>query len=872
MVGYTLRALCRAGRITEANQHLDSLSVTSEERQRIQNHMKLISGDNKIDESREAYLKSNNYTDLLTFVENLCKANEWDDVYVYGKKLFQEDSLRESAKYYAQAMLMLEKFEELKNFLSELVEHREQSNDLQLLYCWALYQLGESIDSKTELAKISNEISNKSFRELFMKVHISLGQWDLIPPFFRQIDEIADKVSPNEFIELARLAHSIGSNIANKFKELAIEKGKNDASVLFNAYLLSTVTGEEHKPETQKLIKDVVGLSDETGPLKLTTKEEINEHLKRIRVGEHNLDKMLYKGEAPLFMVADTQKITSTQLLLFDAESNLEQKDPRYQRLIPIYGGNLYTELKLPTEKSICLDVSTILTLTNFELLKETLDTFSKIYIPHSTINYLFNERNRIKFVQSSFILESKNLLKQLHSRDNISVYKQLVPYDNQLAKQIGKELATLLSDAKSNENNSEIQKVVVCSTPIYRIDSMMTETVDLSNYNSVLCGIQPVIELLNEKLTKPKFDSIIAFFELNGEKSLGKFEFKKGAHLLLNSSTINFFLQIGQIENINFLEELVDCGFKVYISAESKKRAQYLSQYDEWSDEIYKKLDNAINLLGEGVRSGDIKIGKIRPGQKELVSKNGILHPTYNLFSTIENCDITVIDDRNFNKKQYFEENDSKSMIATSYHILKTLVKRDKLKLEKFFELKTQLRKSGYVLIPVELDELKYHIDNISSENFEQSVELQAIRESIQSVQMNNLFQFSFELPWFIAMSDSYNSALAYVWNSERSENFKIQFSNWILNQVNFSSWSHLLEDLNEEHILMFQGRNLYKLITNVPLEIDGDSKISYINWLDSAIILPLKDEKPDLYDWLVEYCGEFVKKSVMHVIENAS
>ena len=90
-------------------------------------------------------------------------------------------------------------------------------------------------------------------------------------------------------------------------------------------------------------------------------------------------------------------------LMLFPALANLSGSDPRRRSLIPAYSGNRQP-ISLDTGGRIGIDATALLTLSFLGLLDKALDSFDTVYIPHSTLRWLFQEKQKVTFHQPSRI------------------------------------------------------------------------------------------------------------------------------------------------------------------------------------------------------------------------------------------------------------------------------------------------------------------------------------------------------------------------------------------------------------------------------------------------------------------------------------
>jgi hypothetical protein len=105
-----------------------------------------------------------------------------------------------------------------------------------------------------------------------------------------------------------------------------------------------------------------------------------------------------------------------------------------------------------------------LLTLSFLNLLEKVLDTFDTIHLPHSTFNWLFDEKQKVAFHQPSRI-KAAHRLRDLIAMGAIEVLVPSTLPDSELATQIGDELASLIAEAEKTKDRDNVPQVVVRSS-----------------------------------------------------------------------------------------------------------------------------------------------------------------------------------------------------------------------------------------------------------------------------------------------------------------------------------------------------------------------------------------------------------------------
>ena len=150
-------------------------------------------------------------------------------------------------------------------------------------------------------------------------------------------------------------------------------------------------------------MQKAAALSGEDGPIwKITMKDFLDQKPEwDRRVSE--IWEQLSRGDIPMFLAAEGVNKSLTDLMLFPTFANLLESDLRRRSTIPAYSGQR-EPLSLDINRQVGMDATALLTLSLLDLLDEALDAFDTVHIPHSTLGWLFDEKQRIAFHQPSRI------------------------------------------------------------------------------------------------------------------------------------------------------------------------------------------------------------------------------------------------------------------------------------------------------------------------------------------------------------------------------------------------------------------------------------------------------------------------------------
>ena len=230
----------------------------------------------------------------------------------------------------------------------------------------------------------------------------------------------------------------------------------------------------------------------------MNLKDMLNQKLEWNRRESENWQ-LLAQGRMPLFVVAKSFNRTLIELTTLAALANLSKTDPRRRSPVPAYSGKRVPQQFDLNGKTVALDVTALLSLSFLEILNVALDAFETIYIPHSTLAWLFEEYKNIAFHQPSRI-KNAHKIRDFLATDALEKFLPSTVASSDLSMQIGNELAALIAEAEKIREDDDTQHIVVCSSPVYHLSSLMDEEVDLSAHSTVLSSCRAVVAKLRQK------------------------------------------------------------------------------------------------------------------------------------------------------------------------------------------------------------------------------------------------------------------------------------------------------------------------------------------------------------------------------------
>ena len=338
---------------------------------------------------------------------------------------------------------------------------------------------------------------------------------------------------------------------------------------------------------------------------------------------ESEIWQLLSRGEIPLFSAAQSLRKSLIDLMLFPALANLAEKDPRRRGAIPTYSGKR-EPMRVDPGTTAGMEATALLTLGLLGLLEEAFDAFKTVWVPHSTLTWLFDEKQKTTFHQPSRIRDAR------HIRDLLatSVLEQFVPStiaNSDLSAQVGDELAALIAEAEQDRDGDNIQRLVVHPGPVHRASSLMNEEADLTAHAEVMSSCLPIVEKLRQtgQITAQEKQKARAYLQLHENPWPSQPEVMDGAVLYLAELAVTYLLHVGM------LGKLRAGGLRAIASSRAISEADAFIAYGQIAEKVEEKIERIRSAVSAGIESGKIKLGKRPRGVRRDMGRGGPHQPS---------------------------------------------------------------------------------------------------------------------------------------------------------------------------------------------------------------------------------------------------
>lgn len=848
-----IEMLSRAGFPERANECLDILveeGLSEAEESRLRRVIAEAQGADPVEARKEQFKNTNSLGDLVSLVDELETGDEWDGLCEYGEILFERTRSLHDAVRLAKALTNTQKNERLVEFLRANPALLAQSKNLQMLYCWSLYHEGALLEARSELAKLSDDRDNPNYLALQINLGITLGDWTSLSAIVANECLEKDKRSAQELIGAAQLALHLGSPNAKELIFAAARKGSDDAGVLAAAYFLASSAGWEDDAEVFQWLHEAAALSGDDGPIqKMSLKDVLDRKPDWDRL-ETETWQQVSRGDIPIFLAAQSLNKSLIDLMLFPALANLSVNDPRRRGAVPAYSGKRQPK-PFKTSGAVGIDATALLTLSFLNLLDKTLDAFDTVHVPHSTLTWLFEEKQKATFHQPSRIRDAHQVSHLLATDALERLLSSTVP-DSDLSAQVGEELALLIAEAEKVRDEDDTQRIVVRSSPVHRLASLMEGEADLTANEAVLSSCKAVVNKLRQKgqITAEEEKKAHAYLQLHEKPWPNQPEIADGAILYLDDLAVTYFLHLG------ILEKLQAAGFKPIASPRKVSETNELISYESISAKVNDAIQRIRSAVNSRIESGKIKVGR-RTNADQPAERSISEHPTFGVIALARHCDAIITDDRFINQHANIDDSSGPTPIFSTLDLLDELASAGSITPEDRSEYRTLLRRAGYFFIPVSDDELARHLDapTVKDDKVIETAELKAIRENVLRIRMSTWLQLPKEAPWLDSSLKAFIRVLKGLWSADADFSSVRARSNWIMDQIDVRGWAHSLGGENGDNLVKI-GRGAHILLLfSPPADAPPEVKDEYWSWIEDRVLAPIKEQYPDLYSWIIEW-----------------
>ncbi len=829
-----------------------------EEIKNLRKVIETVKGKDPIALAISQYNDAKSVNDLAQLVNILNKSGLKEKYRFYALELFAKTGTESDAINVANATSDVGQFSELHQFLVDNFELVEKSDSLMFHWAWSLFREGDFAESKECLSKL--KMRNTQYfdpQHLDINLAIYTGNWDALTVFVESKWENRSELSPEELMQAAQLAKAQSPRRAKEILEYTTCKFPEDPGVLASAYFTATTLGWEDNSSTGDWLNKAALLSNDEGPLHMASFNELKDIIAAQRERNDKVYQAYEDGTAPIFIIAKLLNRTLSDFYLIQPIENLKSTDIRKKSFIGAFHST--RQERIITGKVASIDASSTLILGYLDLLNLLFDTFSQIFVPHSLMRWLYDEKQKIAFHQPSQIQKAKEF-ESLVVDGYIKIIEPTGINKPELALNVGDELAFLLENAREN-SGVDNQVLVICSYPVYKIGGFREQVVDLSEYNNNLSSCIALVKKLKdiEVITDEEYKKAFLYLVQHDKEWPSNPMIDDRATIYLDSLSVTYLMTVG------ILDKFKNTELSVFVHKSEFDNFKKLRNFDSTIREADIKIEQIRSILFEGIQSGKVVFSSMKVSAFDIESNTDeVVQPTEELFQALTISDAALIDDRFMNQHANVAIGDKNIPIYTSLDFIETLCDNQLITKEQKFSYRTKLRESGFGLVPITIEELNHYLtkSRIVDGVVRPTKELKLIKENLSLLKINKLIKLPRDVHWLQNLLKNLSSALKQEWDNDVPTDISCARSNWLYGLLDFRGWSHCMDMRHEEGMAYIGETIRANTLLIAPEELTSDVKAQYNEWLENRVLLPLKNADIASYEALVESIKQQIEK----------
>ncbi|MVA72099.1 hypothetical protein GOZ81_13570 [Agrobacterium vitis] len=856
-----IESLCKAGRTSEARSKLTELErkdMPSNSLVTLRSLVESAAGADVVAMREAEYRKSPGVPALMNLIAELRRIRDFPKLAEFSEILFEQVKDIASAESYVGALYELHSDEKIADFASLYPEIVDASSTVGNTVAWAFYRLGCLGDAMTRLRKLKSGRDVQNDRFLETNIAIASGDWSSLGAFVESEWQKREERGPAELIRAGVLAQRIGATArSQELVRAAASKADGDAGILVTAYSTASSAGWENEEDIHGWLEAAMAASGENGPVQ---RMDIRDLLDGQPEWNDRLDRtweLVVQGEAPLFAAAKVASRTLLDLFLRPALTNLGQTDLRRKSPIFAFGGT--KPMRNDVSKRVAVDITSLLTLGLTGQLSNFIGWADIVTIAHTTLGWLFEERDKLAFHQPSQVRRAREV-KQLIDNGRLHRFEGAAS-DQALEMRVGDDIARYLVAVQTIDEKDRSQKLVVRPAPLPKPGSLLQESADISGLESYFAGVGDVLSSLRlvGQLSETESKNAKAYLRMHEQPWPHNPLVQPGATLYLDDVALSY------LQHLSLLARLPMAGFKVYVTSSEVERANGLVGHDASADEARQIVEELQVTLRDAIASGTVRLGRLLEGEEEGGKLD--MHPSRLLLSDRPEVETLVIDDRFINRFATHET----YAIASSVDLLGTMAADGALTADQLVQAITVIRQAGLLFTPFCDGEVASLLNSapIIDGRIQETAELKAMRDSVLLARMTDGLQLPRESVWIDSLLREVLAALRNQWQDAVADDVASVRSSWLLQFLDPRGWSHRSTAAGANAADRQRAQILALLI--MPTS-DEAVRLRYWNWLEEAVLAGFREEQPESYAELVKTVRQIVEERVVITLSEGS
>lgn len=859
LAAWRIRACAAAGRDGEARVLLNqSLSVLGEDlAERVRVGLDANAGSDPSTSLEQIYARTGELWDLHNLVEHLGAARRWVELLPHLRDLHAREPTVRNARRLISCLQHTDRLDS-KRLLDELdllEEFVERDLELRATRAWERFREGHLARARDDLQILRAQRSDATDLQLEINLTVQTGDWEALAGIVDREIEHSGTADSQALLRLAGLAAEVDltPDRAMQLTRQAAAKDDAQAATLVQAVGMAYRLGQEDAEVARWLDRAREASSPDQGPLiAVDVRTLVEEWFPQNRALTREVEESWSKGEVPLHYAARQLHTPLVRLLWDLVRRNRALSDGRERSFVPAVAGSRQ-DAAFDGVSALGVDITTLLLWHDLRILESTFEAF-ELWLPFDVMELLLSERQQVRFHQPSLVRAASRLRARI-DQGQLQVLRDPADPPGWLVDEVGLETAEALELAREQSG------WLICSLPVSKLGSFLSEPACLREYEVAAAGLSELVEALRTAghLDTARYEAARAYREAwaRAPAHTGVPRPLPPGPLVIDGSAL------GQLRASGLLDALLEAGLTVALHPSVEREQVALIQAGEAGDELAREVDRLRVTLKHGIHRGRVQfIPAARRRRKPW--EGGRIPSLFDLLSDTASYDAVAIDDRFLNKRSSVRDEKGRVIPTVStLDVLRLLEDKGQLSRELHYAALHNLRRGGIAFVGVSAGELESRLRaSPGHDEFTESIELRTLRQYIGQLRSTGLLQPTIDGDFVARLNVASVETIRRLWADpdlgiERTQALTVYI------------WRHVAQD--SAWWFSSSGapagrpseRNLVLAALSHPLPIaDLDRRDAWWSWLEREVLSPLIDVEPDLLDDIAAVSSEMLEQ----------
>lgn len=849
-----VQALCLAKRQGDAQRVLaEAGDIGEAERALAEQFIAEAGGADPVGIRLKQYEDSGRVEDLESLVEAARVQGDKVRLVRFAEDLYEKTGELGDGVKFVRCLDETGQHKRLIQFLEENPTVLADSHEVAVRYCSAQYMSGDLEQAWITVQQLREAQDGEYLRGVFVQVCIASGRWGELVRFAAQEAREERDRTPEELIRASNLVSRTSVSLSRSLAEAAVAKAPSDANILGAAYSIATNGGWEEEPEVGAWLQRAIEYSGESGPIVRGSLDDLVSQVPQWNAHQEEIWRRMQGSEIPIGVAAGALRRRQADLTVAVAMFNRDMLDPRRRGVVPAFHGRRRgDDDKLG---KVVIDPSALFTLADLGVLPQALKAFETVYIPFETLPQIYEDKEKVVFHQPSRLKNARELVAAVAA----GILKVLDPEPVAQAwcvQEVGHALAKLLSAAEQYSTEARNQGYVVHPGEANRPDSLGRESASLRHLDGLLTNCVECVNHLNRRGAISSHEATHArtALQFRGDTSQRDIEISTVTALFLDALATDYFIELQLLRSIR------GTGIKIYILREQLDQAKHLLEYEKRAGEVGSAIEMIRSELADGIEAGRIRMTPALGVETTLEGGNALI----SALKYIKHVDAMICDDRAINKELVAVDHDVTRPILTSMEVLMKMKNVGLLSMQEELHLRHRLRQANYLFLPLTYEDIQFALEQsiIVEGRLIETAEMRSIREYFATIAMTDWFQMPAEADWLTEAHTTIRAAIWNQWKNTESSELAAARASWLISMFDLRFWLRF-RPFDAHEIEWMRACQLFLLAYSTS-NLSEDESDAFLSWLDDGYIAPLKEQRPSMFNELVNLCREAVENTL--------